>query len=140
MSTENHDVVTFTVPGLTPPTVNHCYETCFYNGKDGYSHRGRKLSPEAVAFKYAVCIFARGATVVPLLDKDRKKARYRVQIDIYLGKGQRLDADNSAKIGIDALVYAGVIHADHRVQSHLIPHDEDRQNPRTEYTVERLEP
>jgi len=111
-----------------------------YTGRDGYAHRGRKLSPEAVAFKYAVCIFARGATVVPLLEKDRKKARYRVQIDLYLGKGQRLDADNSGKIGIDALVYAGVIHKDHRVESHLIPHDDDRQNPRTEYTVERLEP
>jgi Holliday junction resolvase RusA-like endonuclease len=134
------NLVRFTVPGLLPPTVNHCYETCFYRGRDGYSHRGKKLSPEAVAYKYAVCIFARGRTVAPEADKDRKKARYRVQIDLYLGKHQRLDADNSLKIGIDALVYAGVIHADHRVQVNVNPHDEDRQNPRTEYTVERLEP
>jgi hypothetical protein len=140
MSTENPDTVSFTVPGLLPPTVNHCYESCFYKGRDGYSHRGRKLSPEAIAFKYAVCIFARNLTVVPQSDKDRKKARYRVQIDLYLGPRQRLDADNSLKIGIDALVYAGVIHADHRVEVHVTPHDDERHNPRTEYTVERLEP
>jgi Holliday junction resolvase RusA-like endonuclease len=138
--TEIEDIVTFTVPGLTPPSCNHIYKTCYYTGRDGFGHRGKKLSPEAKAYKYAVAIFARGRTVAPESLKDRKKARYRVQIDVYLGKGQRLDGDNAGKVGVDALVYAGVIHADHRVQSHLIPHDEDRANPRTEYTVERLEP
>ena len=57
--------VEFTVMLSTPPSVNHLYEECMYTGKDGYGHRGRKISKAAKAFKDAVAIFARGCTVSP---------------------------------------------------------------------------
>ena len=73
------EVVAFTVPYLVPPSVNHAYAPTMYTGKDGYCHRGRKLTPEAKAFKAAVAIFARGRTVAPPTDKERRKVKYAVQ-------------------------------------------------------------
>jgi len=131
------DEVSFTVP-LTPPSVNHAYRPVMYTGKDGYAHRGRKLSKEATAYKHAVAIFARGRTVAPETDKERRTVRYSVELRIYLGRNQRLDADNAGKLAIDALVYAGVIHADHKVGFHVHPPERDWDNPRTEYIVRRL--
>jgi Holliday junction resolvase RusA-like endonuclease len=140
MDTKAEQLIVFTVPYLTPPSVNHIYQDCYYTGRDGYGHRGKKISPEAKAFKDAVCIFARRRTVAPISSKDRKKARYRVEVHIYLGRNQRLDADNGGKVAIDALTYAGVIHSDTSVEVTLIPHKDERDNPRTEYIVERLTP
>lgn len=139
MLVEIEKLIVFTVPGLLPPSVNHIYSTTYYTGRDGYGHKGKKISPEARAFKEAVAIFARGRTVAPLTNSERKKARYRVEVHLYLGPRQRLDADNGAKVAIDALTYAGVIHSDTSVESHMIPHKDERDNPRTEYIVERLE-
>ena len=135
--TEIEDVVAFTVP-LVPPSVNHAYSPTMYTGKDGYSHRGRKLTAEAKAFKDAVAIFARGRTVAPATDKERRKVKYAVQIDVYLGIGQRGDADNFNKIAVDALVNCGVMHSDAFMRSCLVTvHKEDRFNSRTEYIVAR---
>lgn len=134
--------MTFTVPHLTPPSVNHYKNQCIYTGKDGYLHRGYKRGAEANAFYDAVAIFARGRTVAPPTDAERRKVRYGVRIDIYLPHRARLDFDNGLKCGCDALVNAGVIHSDAKVDgghSNCIIHRDDRDNPRTEYTVERLE-
>ena len=68
---EIEEVVAFTVP-LVPPSVNHAYAPTMYTGRDGYGHRGRKLTKEAKAFKAAVAIFARGRTVAPATDKERR--------------------------------------------------------------------
>lgn len=137
MSSEIEEVVAFTVP-LVPPSVNHAYLPTMYTGKDGYAHRGKKLSKDAKAFRDAVAIFARGRTVAPATDKERRSVKYAVQIDVYLGVGQRGDADNFSKIAVDALVKCGVIHSDAFMRSCLvIVHKEDRLNPRTEYAVAR---
>lgn len=132
------EVVTFTVPYLTPPSVNHAYLPTMYTGRDGYGHRGRKLSKEAKAYYDAVAIFARGRTVAPLTDKERRKVRYNVEVHVYLGPNQRLDADNGGKCAVDALVRAGVIHSDAFVAPFkIVPHKNERTNPRTEYVVIR---
>jgi hypothetical protein len=138
MSTEIEEVVAFTVPYLCPPSVNHAYLPTMYTGKDGYGHRGRKLSKEAKAYYDAVAIFARRRTVAPATDAERRKVQYAVTVDVYLGPNQRLDADNGGKCAVDALVKAGVIHSDAFVAPFTInPHRDDRSNPRTEYLVTR---
>jgi Holliday junction resolvase RusA-like endonuclease len=61
-------------------------------------------------------------------------------VDVYLGAKQRGDADNFLKCGVDALVHAGVMHSDaYADDSRAIVHKDDRDNPRTEYTVTRME-
>lgn len=137
MQNEPEQLIVFTVP-LVPPSVNHYYKTCFYTGRDGYSHRGKKLTPEAKAFKEAVAIFAQGRTVAPVRESERRKAKYRVEVHIYLGPNQRLDADNGGKALLDGLTYAGVIHSDTSVDTRLVPHKDERHNPRVQYIVERL--
>jgi Holliday junction resolvase RusA-like endonuclease len=133
--------VAFTVPHLTPQSVNHFKVPCVYRTRDGKMHRGMKLTPEAKAFKLAVAIFARGRTVAPLTNSQRSKAKYQVVVDVYLGPNQRLDADNGGKLVLDGLQEAGVIHSDAFVSSFTInPHKDQRSNPRTEFFVERLEP
>lgn len=143
MQPQSENVVTFTVPYLIPPSVNHSYKPVMYTGRDGFSHRGRKLTKEAKAFKEAVAIFARGLTVVPTDERERRKARYRVTIDVYLGPRQRGDYDNFNKIGVDALQYAGVIDTDYKAVSGttnvIRDQRDDPRNPRTDYTIERLE-
>jgi Holliday junction resolvase RusA-like endonuclease len=135
------DLVVFTVPGLIPCSVNHIWDETMYTGRDGYAHRGRKLSKQAIAFKHAVAIFARGRTVAPETDRERKKAKYRIKIDVYFGPRQKGDADNFLKNAIDSLVYAGVIHSDVNVVPTPEVHRDERHNinnPRTQYIVERL--
>ena len=134
------NVVSFTVPYLTPPSVNHHTRPCKYVGRDGLLHTGRKLTPEAKAFKLAVAIFARGRTVAPVTNSERSKVRYSVIADVYLGKAQRLDADNCGKLLLDGLQDAGVIHSDAFVEDFRVrPHKDDRENPRTEFIVSRIE-
>jgi Holliday junction resolvase RusA-like endonuclease len=134
------DVVSFTVPYLTPPSVNHAYLPCRYTGKDGYAHTGRKLSKDAKAYKDAVAIFARGRTVAPLTNSERRRVKYRVLVDVYLGPNQRLDADNCGKLLCDSLETAGVIHSDAFVGDFRVrPHKDERNNPRTEFFVTRME-
>lgn len=137
---EIESVVCFTVPYLTPPSGNHYKKPTTYTGKDGYAHRGFKVTPEAKAYKDAVAIFARGRTVAPATAKERREVRYRVGVHVVLGPGARLDCDNSAKVAIDALQAAGVIHSDAKVFECALTIDrDDRENPRTEFFVTRLE-
>jgi Holliday junction resolvase RusA-like endonuclease len=139
LSNDIEQVVTFTVP-LTPPSVNHHTKPCKYIGKDGFLHTGRKLTGEAKAFKDAVAIFARRRTVAPATPAERRKVKYKVLVDVYLGPNQRLDADNCGKLLCDSLAYAGVIHSDAFVGDFRVrPHKDDRQNPRSEFFVSRME-
>ena len=133
------DLIVFTVP-LFPPSVNHTYEPIIYSGKDGFSHRGRKLSKEAKAFKAAVAIFCQGRTVAPESLADRKKCMYRVEAHVFYGPKMRGDADNFGKAICDSLQYAGVIHSDSNVDFRVVPHKDERgnpENPRTMFIVER---
>lgn len=134
--------ISFTVPHLNPPSTNHLWEPCMYTGRDGYRHRGRKLSKAAKAWVEAVAIFARGCTVAPATEAERRKARYGVRVDVYLPRRGRGDFDNFFKASLDSLVKAGVIHSDACVdgeESKCVVHRDQRDNPRTEYTVTLLE-
>lgn len=139
MSSVIEKTVAFTVP-LTPPSVNHYTRSCYYKGRDGQPHKGRKRTKEADAFRDAVAIFAQGRTVAPETDKERRKVRYDVRITVYLGPKQRGDADNFLKVAQDALETCGLIHSDAFVyESKAIVVKDQRDNPRTEFVVTRLE-
>ena len=114
----------FTVP-LLPPSVNH------YRGvsKNGGFYRKR----EAVAFVDAVCVISRKTMVTGNF--------YTVEIFFFLGPSKRNlssnDLDNFQKVGIDALVRAGVIKTDGRIldlhlHKRFVATDRDQ---RTEYFV-----
>lgn len=133
-------IVAFTVPYLIPPSGGH------YKIPVGYGHdrkwKGFVLTKEAKAYYDAVAIFAKGRSVTPLDPCERRKARYAVRVDVYLGPKQRGDFDNFWKCALDSLVRAGVINTDAAVdgeQSKCVVHKDQRTNPRTEYTVIRLE-
>jgi Holliday junction resolvase RusA-like endonuclease len=132
--------ISFTVPYLTPPSANHYKRPCKYTGKDGFRHLGFKLTKEAKAYFDAVAIFARGRTVAPATDSERRKVRYGVTVIVYLGHKQRLDSDNALKVAIDALQHAGVIHSDAFVEeSKAVVVKSERDNPHTDFIVGRLE-
>ncbi len=139
---EIEEVVAFTVPYLTPVSGNHYKKPCKYTGRDGALHLGFKLTKEAKAYYDAVAIFARGRSVAPMMEGERRKVHYGVRIDVYLAPGGRGDFDNFWKCGLDALVHCGVIHSDNAVDgehSKCVVHKDQRTNPRTEYLVTRLE-
>jgi len=143
-SIEWNNSVSFTVP-LTPPSVNH-YKVPVWSKPRAYQPRklGFRLTDEAKAFRDAVVIFAKQMTVIPddILELIRKKRKvaYRVEIDVWLGKGQRLDADNAGKICLDALENAGVIHSDAYVETCVLNiHKDERNDPRTKFFAARLE-
>jgi hypothetical protein len=131
-------VIAFTVLYLIPPSGNHYKEPCVYRDRNGSPRHGYKITPEAKAFKDAVAIFAQGRTVAPP-DALKKKTRYDVQMTVVLGPGQRGDEDNFHKVGLDALVYAGVIHSD--AYAHCVCNviRNDRGRPKTSYLVSRIE-
>ena len=134
------DIICFTVPYLIPPSGNHYKRPCRYTGRDGFSHMGFKLTKDAKAYYAAVAIFARGRTVSPQTDNERRKVQYSVTIDVYLGERQRGDADNFTKCALDAIQNCGMIHSDAYVRDCKVTvHKDERENPRTEYLVSRLE-
>ncbi len=118
--------VSFTVP-LLPPTVNH-YKTPYIAvrgpraGKQCFS-----VSAEAQAFKDAIAIFARGATLIPPDPREHRHVRYGLYITIVFGPNDRGDGDNFWKVIADGLKDAGVIHSDARVKVwHLELVDDER--------------
>jgi crossover junction endodeoxyribonuclease RusA len=112
--------VSFTVP-LVPPSVNSYVR----------HSRGRHyVTREAKAFKEAVAILARGQTT--------RGDGYWIGIAIFLGKAQRGDLDNFAKVVLDALVKAAVIDSDAKVEELTLKKARDWQNPRTEITVREI--
>jgi Holliday junction resolvase RusA-like endonuclease len=135
----NPPQVAFTVPYLTPPSVNHYKRPTQRRDKDGKLRLWFQLTKEAHAYRDAVAIFARGESVAPRTDHERSKVKYAVHAKVYLGKRQRLDADNAGKVLLDALENCGVIHSDAFVQDSRIEIIKDqRDNPRTEVEVTRL--
>jgi Holliday junction resolvase RusA-like endonuclease len=142
MQPPTEDVIYFTVPYLVPPSGNHYKRPCKYIGRDGGLHLGFKPTKEAKAYYDAVAIFAQGRTVTPEASAERKRVRYGVRIDVYLGERQRGDFDNFWKCGLDALVNCGMIHSDAAVDgehSKCVVHKDERENPRTTYLVTRME-
>lgn len=139
---EIEKTISFTVLYCIPPSNNHYKRPCKYIGRDGGLHLGFKVTKEAKAYYDAVAIFSQGRTVAPPTDADRKRVRYSVRMDVYLGERQRGDFDNFWKCGLDALTNCGVIHSDAAVDgehSKCVVHKDQRTNPRTEYLVTRLE-
>jgi Holliday junction resolvase RusA-like endonuclease len=94
---------------LLPPSVNH-YKVPNHFG------RGFHVTPEGLAYKAAVAIFARGQSIAPATDAERKKVRYRLRVVVVLGVKRRGDGDNFWKCIADGLQEAGVIHSDARVR------------------------
>lgn len=138
---EIEQLIVFTVPGLTPPSTNHYKHPTWRHQRDGSRYLSFAVTAEAKAYRQAVRIFCQGRTVAPLTNSERSKTKYRVQVDVYLGKNQRLDADNAGKVALDALQWSGVIHSDAYVsQCQLNIHKDERDNPRSTFLVERLEP
>jgi crossover junction endodeoxyribonuclease RusA len=85
----------FCVP-LLPPSVNHYVK---------HTRTGRHyVTPEAKAFKAAIPICARHRWI--------RHEYYSVEIYVNLGKGDRIDLDNCAKVILDGLVEGGQIHSD----------------------------
>lgn len=116
------EAITFTVP-LVPPSVNH------YKNKNRHT-RQWYIRPEWAAFKSAVCLFARGRRIVA--------KKYAVELVIFLGKRKRGDGDNFAKVCLDGLQDAGVIHSDAAVKSLTVRVERDWANPRTEISVREM--
>jgi Holliday junction resolvase RusA-like endonuclease len=138
---EIEQLIVFTVPHLTPPSTNHYKHPTWRHQRDGTPYLSFAVTKEAKAYRQAVALFARGRSVAPLTNSERNKTKYAVQVDVYLGRNQRLDADNAGKVALDSLQWAGVIHSDAYVtQCQLNIHKDERDRPRTEFTVERLEP
>lgn len=132
------DRVQLVIPFI-PPSVNHYKEPVTIHTSNG-PVKSYKLTDEALAFRDAVCIFARGQTIAPITKYERDQVRYFLSVTMYLGPGQRLDGDNGWKCIADSLQKARVIHSDSRVRRwHLDVEDCDRENPRTEISAERIE-
>ena len=131
--------LSFTVPGLVPVSVNHYKTPGWFRKRDGSIRLGFYLTRDAKAYRDAVAIFAQGRSVVPETERERVRVKYAVRVDVYLGKRQRLDADNAGKVCLDALQNCGVIHSDaYVIECKLNLHKEDRQHPRTEFLVRRM--
>lgn len=100
----------FFVP-LVPPSVNHYVK---------HTRTGRHyVTSEAKAFKAAIPICAG--------QKQVRHKWYSVEIYVNLGKKQKIDLDNCAKVILDGLVEGGQIHSDaavtllclHKKRNHL---------------------
>jgi len=114
--------ITLTIP-LIPPSVNH------------YKMRNRRtgrwyVTKQALAFKSAVAVFARGASV--------EGKAYSLDVTVFLGKRGRGDGDNFFKCIADGLKDARVIRSDAGIKDWRIKVDRDWANPRTVLTVKTL--
>jgi Holliday junction resolvase RusA-like endonuclease len=96
--------------------------------RDSKGRAGSYETGEAKAFKQAVAIFSRGQSV--------DGESYAVTCVYYLGHKQRGDIDNFLKCSLDALVCARVIHSDAAIQKITAEKFRDKENPRTEFTIE----
>ncbi len=117
-------MIRLVIPG-TPPSVNH------YKVK---TRRGVTfVTSEALRFKRDVAVIANHLS---LCGHERKsKNRYAVSIEVYRGAKAKGDVDNYAKLPLDALTEAFVIHSDDAVDELHIFKYRDVGNPRTVITV-----
>jgi Holliday junction resolvase RusA-like endonuclease len=109
---------------LVPPSVNHYKRPIILRG-----HISFTISKAAREYKRCVAIFSRGQSVADA------KARYELDVVVYLGHNQRGDGDNFWKVIADGLVEACVIHSDAAVDDWILRKRRDPKNPRTEITV-----
>lgn len=116
------NIATITVP-LTPPSVNSYVR---------HSRGGHYVTKEAEAFKEAIGVLCRRQRI-------RGKA-YKVEIWIYLGRKQRGDIDNFAKLVLDGLVSADVLDTDAKIVNLHLYKRRDNAKPRTEMVIEVIEP
>ncbi len=117
-------MIRLVIPG-TPPSVNH-YKV---KTKRGHTY----VTAEAIGFKMDVYIAAREQSLCKRQKKS--KNRYAVSLEIYRGAKEKGDVDNYAKLPLDALKDALVIHSDDAVDELHIFKYRDVQNPRTVITV-----
>lgn len=130
--------ISFTVPYLTPPSVNHYSRKRIWRDQRGNPILAVYKTKEAKAFLFAVAMFCQGQSVIPETAAEEKRVKYQVTVDVWLGPNQRLDADNAGKVALDALQYARVIHSDAYVSNCTLNiHKDERHNPRTQFTVAR---
>jgi crossover junction endodeoxyribonuclease RusA len=110
--------ISFSVPAV-PPSVNHYLK---------HTRTGRHyVTEEAKDFKDYVVLFS---------SKQRIRWKhYGVEILIFLGKKQKGDLDNFAKVCLDSLVFAGVIDSDAKITDLHMTKDRDISNPRTVISV-----
>lgn len=123
-----------TIPRL-PPSVNH------------YKMRTRRgvtfVSKDAKAFKAELALYAHQiiSPIRYVAERGRKRLSahpetYAVEIIVFQGAKQKGDVDNYAKCVLDGLAEAGVIHSDAAVTDLTLRKRRDRENPRTEITIE----
>jgi Holliday junction resolvase RusA-like endonuclease len=124
------EAVSFIVP-LVPPSVNH-YKVRFRNGNT-------VVTAEALAFKQAIALYARGGSVCA--------KTFVVRIKVVLPKKARGDVDNFPKLCMDGMADAGVFRdlkgkrvSDARVRRLVVDLDSDWRpdEGRTIITVEAL--
>lgn len=103
-------VIELSIPMLAPSQNHYVKHACIRGQLRSYK------TAQAEAFYATVAAYAKGRTISPETDKERKKVAYRVTVRAILGPKDRRDADNSLKCCLDALKDCGVIHSDARVQ------------------------
>jgi Holliday junction resolvase RusA-like endonuclease len=113
--------ISFSVPAV-PPSVNH------------YLLRARNrqhyfVSPEAEQFKDLVLAIANSKKLVI------RWRHYGVEVSIFLGKKQKGDLDNFAKVTLDSLVYSAIIDSDAKITNLRMSKSRDIANPRTVISV-----
>src|SRR5882724_4057358 len=109
------NIATITVP-LTPPSVNHYTK---------HTRSGRHyVTKEAEEFKGYIRQFSRNQRI--------RGGAYKVELWIYLGKKERGDIDNFAKLALDGLVEASVIDTDAKIVNLHLYKRRDNAKPRTE--------
>ena len=95
---------------LKPPSVNH-----YWGRKAGKAGMfgGEYIKPEGVAWKAAVAVLLRGESLLEgLTEAEVARARYCVEVWVFLGRKARGDGDNMWKGILDSLTAAGAIHSD----------------------------
>lgn len=109
---------------LTPPSGNHYVK---------HARNGRHyVTREALKFKEAVAVFVKGRSV--------PGKYFCMEVRIYLGKGERGDADNFCKVLMDSMQECGVFggRSDANVKELHVYINRDAVNPRTEVSVEAM--
>ena len=127
------------IPSI-PPSVNHYKDSQIFCNRKTRKHF-IKWTPtgHALAFKYTVRNLARGASLAPATLREQRRTYYIVRVVVFLGAGQRGDGDNFWKVIGDSLTFAGIIHSDAAVKGWIMWVGRDRENPRTEITIKRLD-
>lgn len=107
------------IPAI-PPSANH-YKSVT---KRGHWYR----TTESEDFAYKLALAARQYS-------NQKIEAEEVHIRLFLGKGDRMDVDNCAKLPIDSLVRCGVIRSDASITRLVVEKFREPDHPRTEMWI-----